>query len=82
MHNVWVGEGPLFDFSNDTSTHHTGVGRGAAEKNGFGLDLAAGVVQFIWAGVDVAIDIDDVWAKSMGPLDSLFNVLEGGCPSS
>jgi hypothetical protein len=59
LHNLWVGEGPMFNFGDDSQTRSDDglVGRGAADKNGFGLDLAAGVVQFIWTEVDVAIDI-------------------------
>jgi hypothetical protein len=58
LHNLWAGEGPMFDFDDDSQTRSAPglLGRGAADKNGFGLDLAAGVVQFIWAGIDVAID--------------------------
>ena len=66
LHNLWVGEGPMFDFDDDSQTRSAPglLGRGAADKNGFGLDLAAGVVQFIWAGVDLAIDMLALPGKS------------------
>jgi hypothetical protein len=66
LHNLWVGDGPMFDFDDDAQTRpgHGLLGRGAADKNGFGLDLAAGVVQFIWAGVDEIIDIVSIPGQS------------------
>ena len=66
LHNLWAGEGPMFDFDDDSQTRSAPglLGRGAADKNGFGLDLAAGVVQFIWAGVDLAIDMLALPGKS------------------
>jgi hypothetical protein len=66
LHNLWAGEGPMFDFDDDSQTRSAPglLGRGAADKNGFGLDLAAGVVQFLWAGIDVAIDMLALPGKS------------------
>ena len=42
LHNLWAGEGPMFDFGDDSQTRSAPglLGRGAADKNGFGLDLA------------------------------------------
>ena len=66
LHNLWAGEGPMFDFDDDSQTRSAPglLGRGASDKNGFGLDLAAGVVQFIWAGVDAIIDVLALPGKS------------------
>jgi hypothetical protein len=66
LHNLWAGEGPMFDFDDDSQTGSALglLGRGAADKNGFGLDLAAGVVQYIWASVDSIIDVLALPGKS------------------
>jgi hypothetical protein len=66
LHNLWAGEGPMFDFDDDSQTRSAPglLGRGAADKNGFGLDLAAGVVQYIWASVDSIIDVLALPGKS------------------
>ena len=66
LHNLWAGEGPMFDFGDDSQTRSAPglLGRGAADKNGFGLDLAAGVVQYIWASVDSIIDVLALPGKS------------------
>jgi hypothetical protein len=66
LHNLWAGEGPMFDFDDDSQTRSAPglLGRGAADTNGFGLDLAAGVVQYIWASVDSIIDVLALPGKS------------------
>jgi hypothetical protein len=66
LHNLWAGEGPMFDFDDDSQARPAPglLGRGAADKNGFGLDLAAGVVMYIWASVDAVIDVLALPGKS------------------
>ncbi len=66
LHNLWAGEGPMFDFGDDSQTRSAPglLGRGAADRNGFGLDLAAGVVQYIWASVNSIIDVLALPGKS------------------
>ena len=66
LHNLWAGEGPMFDFDDDSQARSAPglLGRGAADKNGFGLDLAAGVVQYIWASVNSIIDVLALPGKS------------------
>ncbi len=85
LHNLWVGDGPMFDFDNDIQTRsgHGLLGRGAADKNGFGLDLAAGVVQFIWAGIDEIIDLMSIPGQSevSENCDTFLNVADFVLPA-
>ena len=76
----------MFDFDDDSQTRSAPglLGRGASDKNGFGLDLAAGVVQFIWAGVDAIIDVLALPGKSESEFQAAgdaLNVLDFVLPA-
>ncbi len=63
VHDLWVGPGvPIWDFGSTQVQSRPGeqAHAGASDRNGFGLNLAAGVVQFIWSGVDVMLDLMDI----------------------